>query len=376
MIEPKPKKPEGNKEYESLLKDFSNVANALGLYPPGHPMAEAQLKKLFEKISEIFNNEEAISIHHGEGVFIVNEKQSLTTTQAMEKLIRHFNNFKITDLEITKGITQEELREFLQILCHSEESSKMYPDLNTACAKNQITHFHSLQAAYIRVSKDVKDKMGGKSVGELKISTEEMGRLVSYLKGEINLNHPSETKIYQKVFANADLISGLIDKIIVEAKEKSNEEKQKMVIVVLNQVGKYLAQDSTNATRQKHSLEIINALQKALSGSQTVLALDKSNNLQTEIKQTVERVKSLVKNQALVAEYTKHQEKLAGLEAKIQKISPEILEGIPKGTKDANELKKLLLEIKNFLEKIKLAKNLSDDDIKKIDSLLEAIEKI
>lgn len=339
-------------------------------------MAENQLKKLFEKIEEILKNEELISIHIGEGILVINDKQTMATTQAMDKLIKHFINFKITDLEIRRSITLEELREFLQILCHSEESSKMYPDLNTACEKNQITHIKSLQAAYIRVPKGVKDKLGGKTVGELKISNDEMNRLVSYLKGDINLTYPKETKIYEKIFNNAEILNGFIDKIIVAAKDQSTEEKKKLLLTSLNQIGKYLVQDSINASRKKQGLEVINKLKEVILKSQTFSVLGADNNLKAEIEQTIDRVKSLVNNQALVAEYSKHQKKLSEVETKIKKVSPELLNNLVESNSNQSEVKKLLTEIKNFLEKIKAAKNLTEDDIKKIDSILEAIQKI
>ncbi len=375
-VEPDKKNNQNNKEYERLIRDFCNITNAIAIYPPGHPMVENQLKKLDQKLAEILKTNNLISIHRGEGILVVNDIQVLANTQAMEKIIRHFDNFKITDLEITQGINLEELRNFLDIFAHSEESAKMYTDLNTACEKNQISHIKSLQAAYIRVPKNVTDKLGGTTVGELKISQEEMQRLIAYLKGEINLAHPKETKIYQKVFKKPELISSVVDKILIDNAKESPEKRKKMVIVVLNQVGKYLAQTSSSANSQKSNIKLIDSLNKALNNSPAFIALGPDQGLKNEVNQTVENIKTLIKNQALIAEYTKHKDKLKQIEEKLQKISPQLV-GAAAGLGSATniELKKILKEIKDFLEKIAKAKTLTPADIEKINQLLADLKK-
>ncbi|MFA6255048.1 MAG: hypothetical protein WC675_03375 [Patescibacteria group bacterium] len=367
---------DNNKELERLMRDFGNVANALAMYPPGHPLAVSQLNKLYQKITSAFESTDMLAIHQGEGILIINDKQIAANTPSIKKIVEHLNDFKVTDLEITKGISLEELKNFLEIITHSQESMGMYPDLKTACEKNQITHIQSLQAAYIRVPKNVKDKLGGKIVGELKISTDEMKRLVAYLKGEVALQHPGETKIYKKVFAKPELLSNLVDQIIVESANQEPEKRKKLVIVVLNQIGRYLAQDSTNPSRQNQNVKIIDALAKALNGSKNFIALGADNNLKNEVSQTVEKIKSLVKNQTLMAEYAKYQEKFQEIKTKLQKISPQLVElDLPKTAGSTPELTKLLQEIKSFLEKIKASRALAEADIKNIDSLLLKLKK-
>ena len=363
------------KEYERLIKDISNVCGALVMYPVGHPIIEKQLNNLYQEITAIFKTSPIIAIHRGEGTVIINNAEFLANNSALEKITKHFNNFKITDLEISSGLILEELKNFLEIFAHSEESSKIYSDLNEACLKNQIENIKSLQAAYIRVPKNVKDKLGGKTVGELKISQEEMDRLVGYLKGEVELKQPSETKIYQKIFKNPTLLSGLVEKIIIESEKESPEKKKKMIIVVLNQIGNYLTKQSTNASQQRESLKTISNLAKALDNSAPLVALSgNDSSLKNEINQTVEKIKSLVKNQALLAEYSNYQKKLDSIREKIQKISPQLIEnlnGLKIGTETkSTDLKKLLEEIKNILERLYQTKTIDEENLKKIKNLL------
>lgn len=369
------------KKYERLIRNINSTANSIAMYPAGHPIVEKQLKNLYQEIIEILKTENFISLHQGEGVLVVNDAQLPTNLSGIGKIIQRFNDFKITDLEINKGLREDELRSFLDIFSHSEESVKIYTDLNNACQKNGIVNIKSLQAAYIRVPKGVKDKLGGKTVGELKISQQEMERLISYLKGEINLTDPKELSVYQKVFKTPNLLVSLIDKIVVESQNQSPEKRKKLVIVVLNQIGNYLSRQSSSANKQKESIKIISALQKALAtDSQTVLALGRDGGLKNEIKQTVEKIISLVKNQTLIAEYKKHRDQLLKVKGKIEKTAPQLLTFTEEGqsVKPAfaqSELKKLLKEIKNFLEKIGKTKNLTAVDVEIIKSILVQLKK-
>ncbi len=153
-----PKKPEvkNNKEYEKLIRNLTNTASASAIYPPGHPLVEKQFAALWQQINQILETENLISIHRGEGILIVNDQEIILTEQLTKKVARHFDVFKITDLEISKGLTTEELKSFLEIFAHSDKSAAIYPSLGIACQKNQIAHIRSLQAAGLDVT-TVKD---------------------------------------------------------------------------------------------------------------------------------------------------------------------------------------------------------------------------
>lgn len=367
------------KEYEKLVRDLVNAAGALAMYPPDHPIVTKRLDGLYRELGEIFKTSPLIAIHRGEGTFVVNDAEFLANDPVIDKISKHFNNFKITDLEIGSALTLAELKRFLELLFRSEQNAKLYSDLNAACQKNQITNVKSMQAAYIRVAKDIKDKMGGKTVGELKISKEEMSRLVSYLKGEIDLAHPKETKIYKKIFENAGLLSGLVNKIITESSKEPEDKRKKIVLVVLNQIGRYLIRQSTSASQQKESLKVLDNLKKILGQSESFLALGGGDSdFKNEAGQVMEKTKLLVKNQALLAEYSKHKNKLKEAREKIQKISPQLLKGELEAAEEGGgrpETEKLLLEIKNFLEKLDRQKSMAPDDLKKIPALIKEIRK-
>ena len=366
------------KEYEKLVRDIVNVASALGMYPPEHPMVTRRLDSLYREMGEIFKNNQLISIHRGEGTFVVNDVEFLANDPVIEKVSRHFNNFKITDLEIGPGLKPDELKRFLNLLSRSEQNAKLYPNLNAACQKNQIASIKAMQAAYIRVAKDVKDKLGGKSVGELKLSKDEMNRLIGYLKGEVKLAHPKETKIYKKIFENAGMLSGLVNKIIAESSKEPADKRKKIVLMVLNQIGRYLIQQSTSGSQQKESLKVLLNLKKTLANSELFVALGNGDSsFKNEVEEAMEKTKLLVKNQALLAEYSKHKDKLKEVKEKIQKISPQLLKGELDSAEEGGrpEMEKLLLEIKGFLEKIERQKSMAPDDLRKIPPLVKEIKK-
>jgi hypothetical protein len=367
---------ETKKEYKEMAKNIANAASSLIMYPAGHPIVEKQLLNLHSKLADILTNDKLINIHRGEGTLVINNAEISTNEPSIKKFDKHFNNFKITDLEISPNLTVKELRDFLEIFAHSEESSKIYQNLEEACQKNQIKNIKPLQAAYIRVPKDVKDKLGGKAVGELKINQEEMNRLIDYLKGEISLAHPKETKIYKKIFQNTGLLSSLIEKIIYE--KNSEDQKKKLIIVALNQVGDYVVKEATNESKRKESIKIISELEKNLSNSEPLIALTSGDGgLKNEINRTIEKIKSLVKNQALIAEYSNYKNKLKAVEKKIQIISPDLLETENEKADFNNkqsELQKFLEEVKNFLDKIIRFKSLTETDLKKIEYIIEKIK--
>jgi hypothetical protein len=366
------------KRYEKYLRNFNSTMNSMVMYPPGHPITDRQIKNFLQETNEFAKTEKLIAIHLGEGVLVINDIHLPSGNATMEKIGQKFKDFKITDLEISEGVTEEEIKSFLDIFAHSDESSKMYSELNDACQKNQITHIRALQAAYIRVPKDVKDKLGGKTVGEIKISQDEMGRLMSYLKGEIDLTDPKERNMYQKVFKDPNMLVSLVDKIMVESAKEPPEKRKRMVIVVLNQVGRYLSQQSTNNSRQKESIQIISALHQALTkNSPTFVAMGQDKNFSQEVDQTIENIKSLVKNQTLVSEYSKYQEKLNSLKQKLNKAAPQLLEFTTDqgGTIKSSELKNTLIQVKNFLEKITQNKIINPADVEQAKTLIALLEK-
>jgi len=364
------------KKYERLVRGLSSAGNSLAMYPPGHPIVEKQLQGLHQLLIEILKTDNSLSIHKGEGVLVVNDRQIPTTGKSIEKIINHFDDFKITDLEFVNNPSYEELKNFLDIFTHSEESINRYGDLNTACSKNQITNIRSMQAAYIRVPKDIKDKLGGKTVGELKISKEEMDRLLSYLKGEINLTRPDELKIYHKVFENPSLLTSLIDKIVIDSEKLPADQRKKLVIIALNRTGHYLNQTLIGSRKQKKALDILSNLNKSLiSDSKTFVALGSDPQFKNEINQTIEQLKSLVKNQTVITEYNRYKEKLDRLKEKVQAIAPQLVTPDSPATQTLPpDLKKLLVEIRSFFEKISKDKNITTTDIKKIADLNSKIQ--
>jgi len=363
------------KRYEKLMRSFSGAANSLIIYPPGHPIAKKQSADFSRKISDILKQDQSISIHKGEGVFVVNDSNVQVSGKSMEKIVKHFLNFKITDLEITLGLTENELISFLEIFIHSEKNAKVYKSLNEACTKNQIKNIKSLQAAYIRVGKDAKDKLGGKTVGELKISKEEMKRLVSYLKGEIELSYPKELRPYDKFFKNSHLLTNLIDKIVIGSKNLSPEQRKKLVVVFLKRVGNYLSQDSTSSRKQKEAIAVLSSLDKELKfNSQTFTIFGKDKKFKDDINQTVDQIKRLIRNHTVITEYNRHKNKLQKLEKKMQEAAPQILSQGFFQKKQEQELIILLREIRDFFKQISKAKDLSADNLDKIKNFTSRID--
>lgn len=372
---PQEKKPGSKdvKKYERLIRNFSSTSNSIAMYPPGHPLVEKQVKLLYEMMTEILKADGGVNIHYGEGILIINDASIPLTNKALEKIVEKFRDFKITDLEIASTITYQELKEFIELFIHTDETIQMYGNLNQACQKNQINAVRSLQAAYIRVSKNVKDKLGGQVIGELKISKEEMNRLISYLKGEIEISQSKELKSYDKIFKNPNLLVSLIDKIVIESKGLPEQDRKRMVIVILNQIGNYLSQESTNQSRQAQATKILTTLQKSLvTKSRSFIALGNDQDLKQQINQTVEQLKSIVKNHSLISQFGKETKKLEKLKEKIKTVAPQLLT-IKTSQTEATIPQALLGEIKTFLEQIKSAEKLTENDHKKIDYFLKRL---
>lgn len=358
------------KKYEKLMRSFASAANAMVMYPPGHPGAKRQLEALSAPLNEALKTDDGVSIHLGEGVLVINDINVPTKTKALERVAENFADLKITDLEIDKGITNEELQNFLELFSHAEEVIKMYDSLNEALTKNQVQHIRSLQAAYIRVPKDVKEKMGGKTVGELKISKDEMKKLIAYLKGEIDLSDPKQ---YSKIFKDPNLISGVVDQIITDSEKQPAQAKQKTIIVVLNQIGKYLSHEFTGSRKQKEAIKVLDLLNKKLTEAKTFISLSANHNFKTQIDQTIGQLKSLVKNQTLITEYNKHRKKIEKLEEKITTVAPQLLaDQVMKKLPAA--LKEILTEAAKLLKKISVDKNITDDQAKEAEEIGRKID--
>ena len=150
-------------------------------------------------------------------------------------------------------------------------------------------------------------------------------KLAFQAKNRLNKNGylAVEIGIYQaadvvKIFENAGMLSGLVNKIIAESSKEPADKRKKIVLMVLNQIGRYLIQQSTGASQQKESLKVLLNLKKTLANSELFVALGNGDSsFKNEVEEAMEKTKLLVKNQALLAEYSKHKDKLKEVKEKL-----------------------------------------------------------
>ena len=134
----------------TLLKGLNSTIKRLSIYPADHPAVKLVLKETSELFQEFFKTKTEIVLGKVENKLVL-EGETLDANLISEKVWNTLEKQKIKSISFLKGLSQEELRSFLEFFLKKEEG-----DLSDYLQKNKITHLKLNQLHYEVVSDDEK----------------------------------------------------------------------------------------------------------------------------------------------------------------------------------------------------------------------------
>ncbi len=134
----------------TLLKELNSTIKRLSIYPADHPAVKLVLKETSELFQEFFKTKTEIVLGKVENKLVL-EGETLDANLISEKVWNTLEKQKIKSISFLKGLSQEELRTFLEFFLKKEEE-----DLSDYLQKNKITHLKLNRLHYEVVSDDEK----------------------------------------------------------------------------------------------------------------------------------------------------------------------------------------------------------------------------
>jgi len=189
----------------SLFKEFNSAIKKLSIYPAGHPAVKTALLKTYQLFEEFFKSKGEIILGRVENKLIL-EEESLEASVISDKLWNTMERQNIKSISFSQGLSEEELRSFLEFFIKKEEENLPY-----YFQKNKITHIRLNRLRYEVVSEDEKVvKADFMDKVSLKSELSQVIRAHPELLKDILLGRAVEKEKLQKVFGEykeASLVS-------------------------------------------------------------------------------------------------------------------------------------------------------------------------
>jgi HD-GYP domain-containing protein (c-di-GMP phosphodiesterase class II) len=105
---------------KQIVMGFAGAFKGLRLYPPDHPSVRNQVQNLLQRLQKVLLSRDQIKMGLLEGTLFLGEHLFVHDTPAADDLGRLLEELEIDALEISPGISEDEIRQFLAILDQSE----------------------------------------------------------------------------------------------------------------------------------------------------------------------------------------------------------------------------------------------------------------
>ena len=135
----------------------------ISIYPPRHPSIINSIKTVLSALNLIFIEQEKFTINLSPDkiLFLQGQPVQQKDMPLSAEFIRLFERLGVDDLMFVKGVTEEELEGFIQIIVSSSGGSKA--DINKLFAEKSVTHIIARQFSYLKVEKGTEGVLAGKA---------------------------------------------------------------------------------------------------------------------------------------------------------------------------------------------------------------------
>lgn len=123
--------------FHQIVTGFTSAYKGLRLYPAQHPTIRSQLEKLLLRLSTHLEQREMLKMGLLEDTLFIDDHLFAVQTPATATLTQLLKQLQIEALEFHRGLSENELLQFLQLLEHTDIAPG---DLETMLAERNIEH--------------------------------------------------------------------------------------------------------------------------------------------------------------------------------------------------------------------------------------------
>ena len=123
--------------FQQIVTSFTSAYKGLNLYPTRHPTIRNQLEKLLLRLTAHLEQREMLKMGLLEDTLFIDDHLFAIQTPATTTLTQLLKQLGIEALEFHRGLTENELLDFLQLLRHSDIDPE---DLEMMLAERNIEH--------------------------------------------------------------------------------------------------------------------------------------------------------------------------------------------------------------------------------------------
>lgn len=289
-------------QYTRMLKTLVLALRKLPLYPSGHRIIKTAINDPFRLLGQYLEKDKELTVGIKEDRILVEDKPLDTKEAWVTSFITDLKKLDIQTITFYKGLSIEELENFLRVLSANPDQIKSEGSIQELLIKKDITHVKFDQVLYEKVTDEVKKvsaddlkKVAEETLAAMEDQTEpepepdENQAIAGYIAGRIERLDLEPAEVKKKIENNAKEIATLVYKQI------PGKKTEKKVLELLSQKLKKIGGTETEAI--KLTKELIYAFPKK--------KISKAKQESAKLKKTSEQI---------AAENAELKKKLAKLE--------------------------------------------------------------
>lgn len=307
---------------ENVVRAIGLVFNNMSLYSPEHSVTKTAIKDCISTLESTLDRYGTLSFLIAEETLSINDFNIELKNPLMKMFVSHLAAREIGNFTLSKGLTEKELNELLDVLGSKPSELHQFGGLAAAIEKFGLKHIHVSKITYKQIAED-----------ELVISKDQLDELaegagassetiVAFLKGEIDSGEGLAESM-SDMASDADKLSELILKAAdigeSPADLSSGETMGDMVVGCLKKFRESIENDPSLKTKKgKKSLEkTLLLLEKELIEKMRASAQDCSELDEKAISEAVETMVDELEIDTLAGDYMKKRNAIENNENRI-----------------------------------------------------------
>jgi HD-GYP domain-containing protein (c-di-GMP phosphodiesterase class II) len=243
-------------QVEEMIKAMAAAFQTCAMYGTGHKIAMESIKKMHSLLEELFREQEEITIGIIGDEIAFSRKPFYETSRKIKGFIEKIREIGLKKISFAKGLREEELKEFNELLLVNPEVIKEKEDLRTVFENTNIDNIALGEIGYRRGRGSGGEGSGGEgSGGGPEADYDESMEYLSQAYENIKGNQPLDADSARRIVSN--MISDVVknkDLLLLLASTKSHDEK--MLLHGVNVAVFTLVQAEALGLGKKHMQQI------------------------------------------------------------------------------------------------------------------------
>ncbi len=293
------------KRIVDLLKTFSSTLRKIPLYPATHPMVMDSILKLYFEFEEFFKIYGFLSIDIFEGNVLICEQPLDDSQNIAKELIADFKKAAVEGIRLQKGLSDEELGNFLKVFSLKPDTVKEKGGLKAVMAEYGIKNITLSQVRYARIKDEEeirKKENAAKGLAATERAKKEEKDIVSmvsdFFSGKSDVPPKKEVISYEFKKHSKRLVKQLLKLV---GPEKAVDEVLKIIEERFGKAG--FTKEEQDVYIEKLRAEIIKIRQPKVTKKQLEKELNALKKENEKLRAKVDNIDQTIK--AAVAEGTK-----------------------------------------------------------------------